>query len=56
MKAGRGKREEDFQLLWRKRRLKERREGKGVEARERDREYGNSYPLLRVYCGPEALL
>ena len=29
MKAGRGKREEDFQLLWKKRRLKERREGKG---------------------------
>jgi len=29
MKPGHGKREEDFHLLWRKRGLKERREGRG---------------------------
>ena len=29
---------------------------KGIEARERNRDYGNGYPLSRVYCGLEALL
>ena len=35
----------------------EREKGrKEVEARERHRDYGNGYPLSRVYCGLEALL